>query len=175
MNRSLNQKRRGAPSSGWVASNVGSRMKMHLHLLFALSALLLGKVSGESQLTREQVIEIGRIVLTAPENDEYKEIFWNDQPEFDEKRNLWIYRNGFPRTPGGTAYIFEIRESDGHYRLTWLTERKSAPGHGRFRIQPSIRKKLFELFETFNKQNPERQQGAAPNRLTRSESNISDD
>ena len=127
-------------------------MKNHLCLLFALSVIFQGSAHGKSQLTKEQVVQIGRIVLAVPENKEYKEIFWSDQPEFDEKKNLWSFRNGFPRTPGGTAYIFEVRESDGHYRLTWLTEQKSAAGHEYFRIQPSIRKKLAELMKTFKKQ-----------------------
>ena len=127
-------------------------MKTLLQTLVALLAFLLGSANGESLLTKEQVVKMGRVILAAPENKQYKAVFWDDTPEFDAKTNLWAFKNGFPRTPGGTFYIFEIREADGFYRLTWLNERKSAPGYERFRIQPSIKKKLVDLMKTFSKQ-----------------------
>ena len=95
---------------------------------------------------------MGRIILAAPENKEYKDIFWDDQPEYDPETNFWAYKNGWPRTPGGTFYTFEIREADGFYRLAWSDGRKTSHGYERFRIQPSIRKKLTDLRKTF--QNP---------------------
>lgn len=117
-----------------------------------LSALLLGTVRGEQLLSKEQVVEMGRIILAEPENKEYKAVFWDDQPEYDAKAKLWVYKNGWPRTPGGPAYTFEIRDADGFYRLAWLTSRKSSPGYERFRIQPSIRKKLTDLMARSKKQ-----------------------
>lgn len=126
-------------------------MKNFFRALFVISAILIGTASGESQFTKEQVSELGRLILATPENKEYKEIFWDDQPEYDAKTKLWVYQNGYPRTPGGTAYIFQIREADGFYRLAWTTERKSSQGYERFRIQSSIRSKLTVLMKSFRK------------------------
>lgn len=130
---------------------MAQNMKTLLQILFAISTLLLGTASGESSLTKEQVVKMGRIILAVPENKEYKDVFWDDQPEYNTKTKLWAYKNGWPRTPGGPAYTFEIRDADGFYRLAWLTSRKSSSGYERFHIQPSIRKKLVDLVKTFRK------------------------
>jgi hypothetical protein len=130
---------------------LAKNMKTLLQTLFLLFSLIMGTASAESLLTKQQAIQLGRVILAAPENKEYKDIFWDDQPEFDPKAKLWAYKNGWPRTTGGRFYLFEIREADGFYRLSWLSERKSS-GDVRFRIQHSIRTKLTDLMETF--QNP---------------------
>lgn len=126
-------------------------MKTFLQILIAISTLQLETASGESSLTKEQVVKMGRIILAAPENKEYKGVFWDDQPEYDNKTKLWAYKYGWPRTPGGPAYTFEIRDADGFYRLAWLTSQKSSSDYERFHIQPSIRKKLVDLVKTFRK------------------------
>lgn len=124
-------------------------MKILLLMTALASALLWGPAQAEPSLTADQVSKLGRVVLSAEENKEFKEVFWKDQPTFDKETQVWTYRNGWPRTPDDKAYIFEIRETDGHYRLGWRTPWKASAPVERFRIQPSIRRKLLELFREF--------------------------
>jgi hypothetical protein len=113
--------------------------------------LLVGTAWGEPLFTKEQIIRLGHVVLSVPENKEYKEIFWDAQPHYDDKTATWRFMAGFPLTPGGAAYLFEFRDADGFYRLGWITGQKSSRAFDRFRIQPSTRAKLTELIKTFRK------------------------
>lgn len=131
-----------------MRSTLAQNMKTPLQILILLFSPLIGTASAESLLAKQQVIELGRVILAAPENKDYKDIFWDDQPEYDPETKLWAYKNGWPRTTGGRFYIFEIREADGFYRLSSLSERKSMD-EVRFHIHPSILKKLTDLMETF--------------------------
>lgn len=126
-------------------------MKTLGSIFSVLSMLLLGTAKGEPLLSKEQVVKMGHIILAAPKNKEYKDVFWADQPEYDAKKKLWVYNNGWPRTPGGPAYTFEVRDTDGFYRLAWLTSKKSSPGCERFRILPSIKKKLSDVMTSSKK------------------------
>ncbi len=120
-------------------------------MLFVLSMILAGTAWGEASFSKEQIIKMGHVVLSAQENREYKEIFWNAQPDFDDKTATWRFTGGFPVTPGGAAYVFEFRDADGFYRLGWVTGQKSSQGFDRYRIQSSTRSELTELMKTFRK------------------------
>jgi len=113
--------------------------------------LLASTARGEILFTKEQIIKMGHVVLSVSENKEYKDVFWNAQPDYDDKTGTWRFKAGFPVTPGGAFYIFEFRDADGFYRLGWITGQKSSLGFDRFRIQPSTRSKLTELMKTFRK------------------------
>jgi len=131
---------------------VGLNMKTILRTFCVLSLLLVGAARSEPLFTKEQIIQLGHVVLSVPENGEYKDIFWDAQPQYDEKTSTWRFMAGFPVTPGGTAYLFEFRDADGFYRLGWINGRKASKGYERFRIQPSTRSKLTKLLNTFRKQ-----------------------
>jgi hypothetical protein len=124
-------------------------MKTILRTLSLLSVLLFGTAWGAPTLSKEQIIQLGHVVLSAPENKDYKDMFWNAQPQYDEKTAIWRFNAGSPVTPGGAAYIFEFRDADGYYRLGWITGQKSSQSFERFRIQPSARAKLTKLMKTF--------------------------
>lgn len=126
-------------------------MKTFLRILFVLLMLPVGTASGEPTFTKEQIIKLGHVVLLVPENRDYKDIFWDAQPQYDDKTLTWRFMAEFPVTPGGTAYLFEFRDADGFYRLGWINGQKASQGFDRFRIQPSTRAKLTKLLKTFRK------------------------
>ena len=129
-------------------------MKKYLQILIALSALLLGTANAESKYTKDQVIALGRVVLAADVNKEYKPYFWDSQPLYDDKAQIWRFTPTiFPVTPDGTVYFFEIRESDGFYRLGWIAGigSKASSGSDKFRIQSSVRGKLTDLLKAYEK------------------------
>jgi hypothetical protein len=127
-------------------------MKSFLQIIILLSALLMGVARAESQFTEAQLIEFGRVILSAPENKEYKAIFWDVKPIYDEKIKVWKFMGGFPVTPGGTIYIFDVRDADGHYCLGWLNSVKASPHYDQFRIQLSNRRKLAQLMAKYRNQ-----------------------
>ena len=57
---------------------MAKNMNNFFRTLFVLSATLIGTANAESQFTKEQVCEMGRLILAAPENKDYKDIFWDD-------------------------------------------------------------------------------------------------
>jgi len=78
-------------------------MKTHFQILIALSLLLLGTANAESKYTKDQVIALGRVVLAADVNKEYKPYFWDSQPSYNEEKKLWtFYGSNIPVTPGGS-------------------------------------------------------------------------
>ena len=108
----------------------------------ACLALGLSVANADPKWTEAQASELRDIILSAKANEPYREVFSDDVPVYDAERKLWVHRNGWPRTFGGSFYAFEMREADGHYRLGWSTGRASSRGHDRFRIQTSIRRKI---------------------------------
>ena len=127
-------------------------MKTHLQILIALSALLFGTANAESKYTKDQVIALGRVVLAADVNKEYKTYFWDTEPEYDDETKSWKYlAKHIPVTPGGAIHIFEIREADCFYRLGWVSSQRASSGFDKFRIQASVRGDLTDLIKTYKK------------------------
>jgi hypothetical protein len=126
-------------------------MKTYLQILIALSALLLGTANAESKYTKDQVIALGRVVLAADVNKEYKPYFWVTEPEYDDKTKSWSYHSNVGVTPGGAIHIFEIREADCFYRLGWISSQRASSGFDKFRIQSSVRGKLTDLLKAYEK------------------------
>jgi hypothetical protein len=113
-------------------------------------------------MSEAQIIQLRDIILSASENKEYRDVFSKDIPKYDPEKNLWVFNNGFPRTPGGNSYTFEFREADGHYRLGWVSEYSSSHSHERFRIQPKIRRKLTKLLKEISQNNRKTSQVIKP-------------
>lgn len=127
-------------------------MKIYLCILIFLSALLTGSAKAESKYTKEQVIAMGRVILAAEVNKEYKACFWDTEPTYDDKAKSWSYLSThIPVTPGGSIHTFEIREADCHYRLGWVSGTEISSGYDKFRIQASVRGKLMDLIATYKK------------------------
>lgn len=127
-------------------------MKPGVRILIFLSALLVGSAGAEPKYTKEQVIAMGRVILAAEVNKEYKASFWDAEPTYDEKAKSWSYlTTRIPVTPGGSVHTFEIREADAHYRLGWVSGTEISSGYDKFRIQASVRGKLMDLLASYEK------------------------
>lgn len=122
---------------------------MRLLSPFAAMIAMLGIAIAEPILTNDQVLKLGEVVLNARENKDYKDAFASPKPAYDEKKKLWVISGGFPVTPDGPAYVFELREKDGYYRLGWITPWKSSSGYDRFRMAPSVKRRVGQLLDDF--------------------------
>ena len=122
-------------------------MKTSLCTSILLVSLFLGVASAEPMLTDENATQLGRIILGAPENKKYKDIYWNANPTYEPNKGLWIYPVGLGASVD-LGYTFEIRDADGYYRLGWLTPWSSSKGYSHFQIQPSIRSEVRKLLAT---------------------------
>ena len=112
---------------------------------------MLGIAIAEPILTNDQVLKLGEVVLNARENKDYKDAFATSKPAYDKKKQLWIFSGGFPVTPDGQSYVFEVREKDGYYRLGWITPWKSSSGYDRFRMASSVRRQVGQLLDVLKK------------------------
>jgi hypothetical protein len=126
-------------------------MKTILRMLCVLSMLLAGTAWGKAVFNKEQIVKMAHVVLSVPENKEYKDILWDAQPHYDDKTATWRLGTGAPVLPGGRTYILEFVDADGSYSLGWATGVKSSGGFNKFRIQPSAKAKLTELMKSFRK------------------------
>jgi hypothetical protein len=127
-------------------------MKTYLQILIALPSLLLRTANAESKYTKDQVIALGRVILSADVNKDYKAYFWDTEPQYNDKTKSWSYlAKHIPVTPGGAIHIFEIREADCFYRLGWISNQRTSSGYDKFRIQSSVRGKLTDLIENYKK------------------------
>jgi hypothetical protein len=118
-------------------------------LLYLLALLFVSSniTKAAPSLSSSQVLKFRDVILNDLKNKEYKEVYSKDKPKYDLKKKLWIFHNGFPRTPGGSSFVFEFRESDGHYRLGWVSSTGSSVSCDKFRIQPSLRRKIKVILE----------------------------
>jgi len=115
----------------------------------AILAALTASAHAEPILTKKQVGELGRVILSAKQNEKYREIFDCDKPSYDPKKHVWVFPGGFPVTPGGPVHVFELREKDGYYRLGSFTTHSFSPSPPKFRIAPAVRKKIRELLKSY--------------------------
>jgi hypothetical protein len=122
-----------------------------MKFISAIAAMtaMLGLAIAEPTLTKDQVLKLGEVILNTRENKDYRDVFVSSQPAYDEKKQLWVFSGGFPTHPDGAAYVFELREKDGYYRLGWTTMSKSSSGYDRFRIAPSVKRQIGQLLNDF--------------------------
>ena len=125
---------------------------MKMTCTVAVLAILIGVASGEPILTKVQVSELGRAILSAKQHKKYREIFDCDKPSYNPDEKLWRFSGGFPVTLGAPFHIFELREKDGYYRLGSISTHSFSPSPPKFRMSPSVRRKVSKMLKTYAEQ-----------------------
>lgn len=118
---------------------------------FAMAMLVSVAIGGEPRLTKEQVIEIGEIILENANYGNYKEGFSLDKPYYDGTKGIWRFADTgklYPPVTGAPLYFFEIRDGDCCFRIGSISGRGYSPKSSEnFRMSPTIRTQIRELLK----------------------------
>ena len=118
--------------------------RIYIALVFAL---ICGFANAESLLTKEQAAKLAKVILSAEENVEYREIFRIENISYDSENDVWR----FPAMGAHLMYVFEIRDKDGQYKIGTISDSSFGPAPPKFRIAPNLRREIRNLFEEFSK------------------------
>ncbi len=124
-------------------------MKAFLITAFAFM-LAVSACEAKPALSEAQVSEIGRLVISQREHQQYKELFSTTKPKYDSERKLWMF-TWVPRKgqnyPGASMYFFELRDSDAYYRIGELTTGAGVVPKTalKFRMSTRLRRKIAKI------------------------------
>ncbi len=110
--------------------------------------LLAGSAIAEPSLTKEQASKLARLILDAPQYEEYKGIFDPEKLIYDPKIKLWVFNRNFPFS-SGVLHVFDLREEDGFYRLGTISTHTFSKSGPKFRISPGLRRPIRDLLKEF--------------------------
>ncbi|QTN32526.1 hypothetical protein HZ994_09355 [Akkermansiaceae bacterium] len=121
-------------------------MKTFASLLIATTIMAGSASAVEPTLTKANVSAIGAIILGDKSTAEFHDGFTLAKPQYDEEEGVWRFpaaKQFFPATPGAPLYFFEIRDTDGHFRIGSISGTGYSPKSAeRFRMPPALRKKI---------------------------------
>lgn len=122
-----------------------------MRILLAILGLALCRVevAAEPTLTKEQVAEIGQAVLNTSQYRKYRDGFDRKKPHYHPETRMWSFPatgRFFPVTLGSPTYFFEVRDTDGQFRIGSVSHKgKLTPRTSdKFRMPPDVKKRLGE-------------------------------
>ena len=121
-----------------------------IHLITAI-LLTCHVIADKPRMSSKRVAQLGAIILKEKNYQIYRGGFTLTTAQFDTKEKIWTFQPTeklFPAYPGSPLYFFEIRDSDGYFRIGSISGNGYSPKSAEhFRMPPAIRRKLRELLK----------------------------